>query len=330
MTDWWAWGAICFLAVLACTPLALAYARRRQLLDSPGARRSHSVTTPRGGGIAIVVVMLGAIITAMVHWPGQRIWLSALLLGTFLVAIAGWIDDHRSTSPWWRLSLHALAGLLLAAGALSQGESAWAALAAFVLSVHLVNIWNFMDGIDGIATTQAAVVAAGVAWFGHGPIQALGLALLAACLGFLPFNFPRARIFLGDVGSGALGFLLAALIVAAAAARPQAPWWLLALPLAAFVVDAAFTLLRRMVRGERWWEAHVQHVYQRLARALGAHMPVTLAYLGWSLLGLLGLALLTDAPPVPAAIATLAWLLASAALWWHLHRRHAGLLEPAS
>src|SRR5690606_23140662 len=143
----------------------------------------------------------------------------------------------------------------------------------------LVNIWNFMDGIDGIAAGQALVVAGAWALLaGQGPVLWLGLALAGGALGFLPFNFPRARVFLGDVGSGALGYGLAALLALGALGQSPATRVAWLLPLQPFLIDGSLTLLARMVAGEAWWRPHVQHAYQCWARRRGAHVPVTLAY----------------------------------------------------
>jgi UDP-N-acetylmuramyl pentapeptide phosphotransferase/UDP-N-acetylglucosamine-1-phosphate transferase len=154
---------------------------------------------------------------------------------------------------------------------------------AFVLVMVMVNVWNFMDGIDGLAASQAAIAAAGLALvLGTGPWAWLGAGLFAALAGFLPFNFPKARVFLGDVGSGALGYLLALLILAASIGRRE-QWPFLLLPVSVFLIDAGFTLAMRMLRRERWWEPHVQHAYQSWSRRLGSHVPVTMAYAASSL-----------------------------------------------
>ena len=150
---------------------------------------------------------------------------------------------------------------------------------AFVLVMVMVNVWNFMDGIDGLAASQAAIAAAGLALVaaGVGPGAWLGAGLFAAIAGFLPFNFPKARVFLGDVGSGALGYLLALLLLFAFVGHRD-QWPFLLLPVSVFLIDAGFTLAVRILRGERWWEPHVQHAYQSWSRRLGSHMPVTMAY----------------------------------------------------
>ncbi|GGD42640.1 glycosyltransferase family 4 protein [Pseudoxanthomonas indica] len=269
------WLALHFCIAAVGTWLARRYALRRQLLDAPGERRSHSVATPRGGGIAIVASLLVAACWLGWHAPEQRLMFASFAVGLVLVAGVGWWDDHRPLSPWWRLAVHALAATLLAWTC--WHASGWLpAVVAWLAVMALVNIWNFMDGIDGIASTQAALSALAFLFVLAGPWAWLAGALFAACLGFLPFNFPRARIFLGDVGSGALGYALAGLLaVASMAAQPV---WLLILPMLPFLVDAGFTLASRILRGDRWWTPHVGHVYQQAARRFG-HVAVTLAYL---------------------------------------------------
>ncbi|HSR64110.1 MAG TPA: hypothetical protein VLM17_00690, partial [Xanthomonadaceae bacterium] len=257
----------------------------RRLLDHPGERRSHVAATPRGGGVGIVVAMCGALVAGAVIFPAERALALAIVGGLALVAAVGWIDDHRPLSPWLRLLAHALSAAGLGFGMFATGTGLPFALVGAAAALVLTNVWNFMDGIDAIAASQALLVALACALYaGGGPVAWWALALAAACAGFLPFNLPPARIFLGDVGSGALGFLLAALIAAAGARRPaDAP--LLLLPLSAFLVDATLTLARRIWRGERWWLPHAQHAYQGLARACHRHGPVTAAYALWTVAG---------------------------------------------
>ncbi len=268
----------------AGTWLARRYAVSKQLMDQPGARRSHAVATPRGGGIAIVAVIL-----LSMAWMGTTRIVPGTLLACFaggllMVAGIGWLDDHRPMSPWPRLFIHGLAAVVLAWGIHSVTHDPWLTVATFVLAAVLTNVWNFMDGIDGLAASQAAIGAFAMALALGGGWALLAMGLGAAVLGFLPFNFPKARIFLGDVGSGALGFLLAGLIALALAAG-RVHWTLLALPFAAFLVDATFTLIMRMLRREKWWSPHVQHTYQRWAAREGTHVRTTVAYAVFSLLG---------------------------------------------
>lgn len=279
------WLLLHFLVAAVVTWLARHYALRSNLMDQPGERRSHQVATPRGGGISIVVaLLLGG---AFLWWraPGGELMLPAFLIGLSLTAGIGWWDDHRPLSPWLRLAVHGVAAMILAAATYQTTGSWMHSAAAAVFVMILVNVWNFMDGIDGLAASQAAIAATAFTLALTGPWSWLGAALLAACCGFLPFNFPKARIFLGDVGSGALGFALAGLLTAGLSFSTVA-WPLLLLPLSAFLVDASFTLISRMLRRQRWWTPHVEHLYQRLSRRHG-HISVTAIY------GLVGLVTLT-------------------------------------
>ena len=285
-----AWLVVLAGISLAGTLAAHRYASWRDLLDHPGERRSHGVATPRGGGVGIVLALLAAMGVLAFRDHAQAIGMALAATGLLLVAGIGWLDDHRPLTPWSRLAVHAIASCLLAVVAFRAGGHLAPALFAFALAMVLVNIWNFMDGIDGIASLQALVVAIGCALLANDvPARWLSLALGAACAGFLPMNLPRARIFLGDVGSGALGYLLALAMMLAAIGEGRATspstWMLLLLPASAFLLDASLTLGSRIVRGERWWTPHVGHAYQRWARRLGSHQPVTFAYAAWAIAG---------------------------------------------
>lgn len=317
------WILLFALIALSGTWLARQYALRTALIDEPGERRSHVAPTPRGGGIAMVIAVMVAIIALAWREPAQRLLLAVFGVGFGLVALIGWIDDHRPLSARLRLCTHIAAAALFscAFGALT-GAWSWAWL-GFGLMVVLTNVWNFMDGIDGIATTQALLVAASLAVVAPGPWSALALALCGACIGFLPFNWPRARIFMGDVGSGALGFALGALVLVACTrlieVRPVVNvLWLL--PLSAFLVDASLTLARRLVRRERWWTAHAQHAYQVWARARG-HVRVTLAYAGWTVGSVVLAFALRDTRPVFMLASVMAWYTAAAFAWLVLQKQ---------
>lgn len=272
------WLVLHFCIGVAGTWLARRYAIRQALIDEPGERRSHAVATPRGGGIAIVFSLLVAAIALGLRFPEQAPLMLAFGVGLLLVAGIGWVDDHRPLSPWLRLGVHALASGMFALAIGDVYDSFLLGVAAFVATLVLTNVWNFMDGINGIAASQAMVAALGLAWMAGGSWGLLALALAAACLGFLPFNFPRARIFMGDVGSGAIGFALGALCVVAGV-RLGGKAALVLLPVSVFLADAGLTLFRRLVRGERWWTPHTQHAYQAWARGVG-HTRATVAYAG--------------------------------------------------
>ncbi|MDQ3617648.1 MAG: glycosyltransferase family 4 protein [Pseudomonadota bacterium] len=313
-----AWLTLFFIISAAGTWLARRYAVQRRLLDQPGERRSHTVATPRGGGISIVLALLVATVALALRYPVHLPLLAAFGIGLVIVAAVGWIDDHRPLSPWWRLAAHAVAGAVFGAAVLNVYGSLWLAVGAFSVILVLTNVWNFMDGIDGLAATQAVIVTSGLAWVMAGPAAALAWALVAACAGFLPFNFPRARIFLGDVGSGSLGYAIAGLLVIASA-RLDVSALLIFLPLAPFLVDAGLTLLRRMARRERWWTAHTQHAYQVWARR--RHWPVTLSYGFASMLGLLGMLLAWNRNGIFIVCSVIAWYMSGAFLWLWLQRR---------
>lgn len=319
------WMAAAAAIAAAGAWLARAHALRHGLVDLPGERRSHQVPTPRGGGIGIAVAWLLA--CAGLGASGWMSWTlsSAAVCASALVAAAGYVDDHRPVSAWWRLAAHVAAGAVLAAGLLAGGGAPWLALLALGAVPVLVNVWNFMDGIDGLAASQAALSALGLAGLAMAlqtgsAAVAPALVLSAACLGFLPLNFPRARIFLGDVGSGTLGVALAVLVVLLLQRQEPdqaAGTFLVALlPLSCFLIDATLTLAGRMVRRERWWTAHVDHAYQRLAQRMASHVPVTLAYAAWTVLAVL-VAMATSTAGFTVRLAACAVFAAAGALAWH-------------
>ncbi len=324
------WLALYFSVGLAGTWLARRYAIGRQMIDQPGERRSHATPTPRGGGIAIVVAMLLAL--AWIAWiDTTRTQLyAAIATGLVLVAGIGWLDDHKPLPALLRLATHVVAAAILAWGVRGAGGDGIAVSCGFLLALVLVNIWNFMDGIDGLAASQAALVALGFvllagAQAGMGTALWLALALMAACMGFLPLNFPKARIFLGDVGSGALGFVLAALL-ALLLIPSSSHLPVLLLPLSAFVIDATLTLGSRMVRRERWWQPHTCHAYQRWARSKGRHDVATWSYAGWTAIAIaVAIAVKGSAPTVIMAVLGVTYL-AGAIVWWRLQRK-ADMLE---
>jgi UDP-N-acetylmuramyl pentapeptide phosphotransferase/UDP-N-acetylglucosamine-1-phosphate transferase len=319
-------GLITWCALFAAlgavgTWVARAYALQRQLVDQPGERRSHRVATPRGGGIAIALAFLVALVTMILREPREIVLLACASFGLLLIAGIGWADDHRPLSPWSRLAVHAVAAGWLAGGFYLSGASSIVALTTFASALALVNIWNFMDGIDGLAATQTILVAAAFAFLAGNLLAIhLGLALIASTLGFLPFNFPRARIFLGDVGSGALGFALALMLGMSLDAMPIGAWPLAFLPLSAFLLDAGLTLFTRVLRGERWWAPHVEHAYQRWARCAGRHPPVTAGYAAWTVLMCLGMALLWKRDPSGAGMAIVGCWAMGCGVWYWLRR----------
>jgi len=290
--------ALAFVAGALGTWGMRRYALQRQLLDHPNERSSHALPTPRGGGMAIVgTVLLG--LTAWAVWqPSARgLWV-ALVPPGLAVAAVGFLDDHGHVPARWRLLVHfgAAAWATFALGsvpALQLGEWRWqwgvlGLPVSVLLAVWLLNLYNFMDGIDGIAGAEAVFVGVAAAAL-MGPDSPIAVALLllaAASAGFLVFNWPPARIFMGDVGSGFVGLMLAVLLIGADA-QGLLPIWSGMILMGVFVVDATVTLLRRLARGERVHEAHRSHAYQWSARRFGRHRPVTVATVvidvGWLL-----------------------------------------------
>lgn len=313
--------------VLAASMLATRAVRRMALLhgvvDVPNARSSHSQLTPRGGGVSIVVATTVAVIALRLLrvLPGDLT--QALLGGGTLVAVTGFLDDRRPMHAGVRLLLQFLAAfwaLLWLGGlpAIRWGHQlvqlGWVGnLLALLAIVWTLNFFNFMDGIDGIAASEAIFVAGCGSWFtrlsgGTEGVSAVGAVLAAASAGFLVWNWPPATIFLGDVGSGYLGYVIGVLAVAATRAIPIGPWlWLILAGV--FFVDATVTLIRRALRGERLHEAHRAHAYQWLARRWNSHGRVTLTVMGLNVFWLLPCALLAVHYPAWSAGLTAAALI---------------------
>ncbi len=290
MVFWW------FLLLTSAVSWAFTgflrrYALAKNLIDIPNERSSHSTPTPRGGGVAIVASFL-AILPILYGFDFLSIpTLSALWGAGCAVAVIGFLDDHGHIAARRRLLVHVGAaawGLYWLGGfppltafgyALDLG---WLGhICATLYIVWLLNLYNFMDGIDGLAGTEAITACCGSAlmiWLAVPDSVAwmLPLMLATAALGFLFWNFPPASIFMGDAGSGFLGIILALLSLQSASVEPRLLWvWLILLGV--FIVDATVTLCRRVVRGEKFYEAHCSHAYQYASRTVGAHRPVTLA-----------------------------------------------------
>ena len=303
MTIWLVFTAV-LSASLLLTWVLRRYALSRSLMDIPNGRSSHSVPTPRGGGVAIVLTYLVALVVVAI--AGWISWGDAwpLLGAGALIAVVGFLDDHGHIAARWRLLAHFGAAIWALAwmGGLptislfgNELDLGWFGhLLAALYLVWMLNLYNFMDGIDGIASIEAVCACAGaclVYWLtGHENLMLAPMLLAVAVLGFLYWNFPPARIFMGDAGSGFLGVVIGILSLQAAWAAPEMLWvWLILLGV--FVVDATFTLGRRLLRGDKVYEAHRSHAYQFASRLAGRHLPVTLTVMAINLLWLLPIAL---------------------------------------
>lgn len=287
----WSLAAVFGSAVL--TRQLIDWARARGVLDLPNDRGSHARPTPRGGGLAIVAVVSAAALLAAVLHPESLVAVAGVMLPALAVAVVSWCDDMRPVPIRVRFGVHFAAAIAAIAilgpveridlgsfGAFDLGVAAWPLTVLWI--VGLINAFNFMDGIDGIAgiTGLAAGMAiAAAAWIsGATAIGAVAAAFAAASLGFLMWNWPPARVFMGDVGSTFCGFVLAVLPLAVGAeAKPRV------VPVAVFVMwpfifDTAYTILRRLRNRENIFQAHRSHLYQRLAIAGWSHRAVSALY----------------------------------------------------
>jgi len=299
MIYWWLVPTV-VLVSLILTAVLRRYALARSILDVPNSRSSHSMPTPRGGGVAIVIAFL--LVLPVLAWA--HLVALPLLVGIggagAIVAIIGFMDDHGHIAARWRLLGHffAAAWALFWLGGMPPvsllGLSVnlgW--LGHFLAAIYLVwmlNLYNFMDGIDGIASVEAisACLGACLIYYLNGFESHIWIPsmLALAVTGFLFWNFPPARIFMGDAGSGFLGIVLGVISIQAALIAPHLLWtWLILLGV--FIVDATFTLIRRLLRGDKVYEAHRSHAYQFASRRYRKHLPVTIAVaainLGWLL-----------------------------------------------
>ncbi|WP_223631254.1 MraY family glycosyltransferase [Pseudomonas atacamensis] len=287
MNECWLVPVVAILS-FALTGFLRRYAISRSLIDIPNQRSSHTIPTPRGGGLAIVLTFIFALCVLLAIGLTTKDASIALAGAGGITAVIGFLDDHGHIAARWRLLAHFLAAawgvywvgglspLVIAGVSVDLG---WLghSLALFYL-VWMLNLYNFMDGIDGIAGVEAVTTCAGaclIYWLRDFPQLLWPPALLTVCAaGFLCWNFPPAKIFMGDAGSGFLGIILGVLSLQATWTDPGLLWvWLILLGV--FIVDATFTLMRRLLRGDKVYEAHRSHAYQFASRQFGKHLPVT-------------------------------------------------------
>lgn len=285
----WMAAAIALVTAFAVTPVVRTVGRRLGVLDVPGDRSSHSVPTPRAGGIAILT---GAAVAAAWTIGPVPPWARALVWGIAIIATIGIVDDLVRVRASVKLAAQiAAAGILVfvggavlrltvVAGVTAREPWIVAAAVAILWLVGVSNAFNFMDGIDGIAACEALVCGVTQAILasraGQADLAMIALALAAASLGFLPWNFPRASIFMGDVGSATLGFSFAAIAVLSMARGGS--FVAAALPLFPFLFDTSVTLVARILRGEALMSPHRSHFYQQLVRSGWSHASVTMLW----------------------------------------------------
>ena len=315
------------LSTLALTRLVLWQALRSGMLDVPNVRSSHKVPTPRGGGLAIAITILsGSVLSCWLRFTDATTMAAPLAMGAIVAAI-GYMDDKRGLSAATRFAVHLAASVVTVTTLLFATTTrgtiepvSWAVAGVLVLGIAWsINLFNFMDGIDGIAASEALFVAASGAAFAflsdHHGLFTILLLTASASAGFLVWNWPPAKIFMGDVGSGFLGFWLGAMMVALYLSGVVSIWTS-AILAAAFIADSTTTLLRRLLRGEQWYEAHRTHAYQRLAVKWGSHTKVTSLLWLLNVLVLLPLAVVSVRWPEHAVWLAVTTLLGLAAACW--------------
>lgn len=305
------------LSFFSCRKV-MQIALRSGMIALPGERQSHRDATPTGGGLglvfSIVVVTLG--LELMVSLP--FFWWKNVLPGVMLLTIVGWRDDKFPVSPLLRLLIQLAVSIWLIG--FGWWDFPWREQVfwgcAIVAVIWLMNLYNFMDGSNGMAGFQGVFAGTIMAFLfqtgGESSMALAALAVAAACAGFLPLNFPRARVFMGDASSVPLGFVFAAFAVYGIQTG-SISLSLSILAMSVFFVDATLTLLSRAFRGERWYTAHAQHVYQRLIANGWSHQQVLLVYQAINVLLVLpAIALAKMYPQYALATVTLVLLLIGA------------------
>ncbi len=331
MAEWIVVLLVSLSLSLAGVALMLWLAPLLGLIDQPNARSLHLKPTPRGGGLGVMAgIVAGWLVAALAgHALPQAGWIVA---GLGLLALVSLLDDRYGLAPGWRFASHLVASVLVVLGGLGLTVLVLPGLAVglpvsvgVVLTVlgvgWCINLFNFMDGMDGLAAGMAVIGFAALAALGvlagHTDFALAALAVSAAGAGFLVFNFPPARIFLGDVGSVPLGFLMAVFVLWLQADE-IAPLWLGLLAFAPFVLDATATLLRRLWRREAVWQAHRSHYYQRATRVTGSHRRVLLISYGLMVGCALSAVLIYQASVAVQWLVLVGWALVFAFCAWRV------------
>lgn len=313
---------VSFVCAATSVGILIPNLRRWQIIDVPNSRSSHDMAVPRGGGIGVLAgIAAGVLATGLVGRGAVGVgvlteglaWLP--LVVAVVMGVLGLVDDMSSLPGGVRLAVQAVvfgAASWALAGSLSRaGVSPWIFVpAAAFAGVGFVNAFNFMDGINGISSLNAIVAGLWFAWIGSSQdvagLAALGLALAGASLGFLPWNAPRARVFLGDVGSYAMGALI--VMMSALSWSQSVPLALCLAPLAIYVADTGWAVVKRAKGGRPLMEAHREHVYQRLVDAGWSHLATGFTTAGASAVCAISVVLLHEhsAPLSFAAMAVVA------------------------
>jgi Fuc2NAc and GlcNAc transferase len=300
-------SVVLVVASAVITRQLIVNSHRFSKMDIPNERSSHKTPTPRGGGIAFVATSLIGFLLLLLNNALNKTDLFALCCAGLIVAIAGHLDDRQKISgATVRLVLHAISAIILIVGVDTPAQISFfertvntgtiGSILGFLYLVWLLNLFNFMDGTDGIASSEAVFVCLAGAILNNHVLSDINFSsaaviLAASTFGFLVFNWSPAKIFMGDVGSGFLGIVIGGLSLIAAKQDPELLWvWIILL--AVFVSDATITLIRRLLRKQKPHVAHRSHAYQHLAIRLNSHAKVALLVLAVNLVWLLPIAFL--------------------------------------
>ena len=330
--DWssfYGWTIVSLLTAivsfLSCSR-ATAIAKKSGMIAQPGERQSHEVPTPTGGGLGIMFSIVVTSLGLQLIMPVPGFWWQNMLPGILLLVIVGWRDDRHPVSATVRLLVQLAVSLwLLGFGWLqfSVSDLAWFA-SVVVAMVWLMNLYNFMDGSNGMAGFQGVFAGLLMAVLfqinGHVAMALLALSVAAACAGFLPLNFPGARVFMGDVASVPLGFIFASFAVyGMQTGSIGVP--LSILIMSVFIIDATLTLFTRVMSGEQWYTAHTQHVYQRLIIRGWSHRKVLIAYQAINVILVIPAIVLAKVYPQYAIVTAGLVLLLLGTCWYFANRR---------
>ena len=279
-----------FVGSLLGTEAFRRYAIRSKMIDVPNSRSSHKIPTPRGGGVAFACTIIAALVLIAWSTPGEIVVVLGILGGGTMIATIGALDDRFGLGARVRLIVHFAAAIWflywMDPGTVTIGGTELASWIVWPLAVvslvWYTNLYNFMDGLDGLAGSQAVIAASAAAAIGFATgddlLASLMLAVVGSVSGFLVWNWSPAKIFMGDCGSGFLGFIFGtAIVVGHRHSTMPLPAGILLLIV--FVLDATMTLLRRVALGERWYRPHRQHAVQRLTLMGASHKQVVLATL---------------------------------------------------
>ncbi len=314
------------------------------ILDRPNSRSLHQQPIPRTGGLAILAgVLIGGFFVELFPLSVSGHHLITLLLGLVPLAAISFLDDRQGISGKWRVLVHVWAAFSLILASYMLGSldlpglalplPVWTAiLLTLLFTVWMINLYNFMDGMDGFAGGMAVIGFSTLAWLGRADDSFASNCLIvaAASAGFLVHNFPPAKIFMGDTGSTALGFLAAACSLWGGKSG-LFPFWVAILVFSPFIADATATLLRRLLRGEKVWEAHRTHYYQRLVLLGWGHRRTVLAEYVLMLTCAGSAALAVHLSPVGQVALAVGWILIYVLLMWgvgRLERRRATVSAP--